>query len=215
MDRKRRVRLLKVVVWLLGLTPLLWISYRFFLVDGLGANPITEFEHWAGLSALTALLTTLSITPVRRLTGFPDLQKVRRLTGLFAFFYLALHFSIWLGLDQFPLEWQYVSEDITERPFILVGFSAFLLLIPLALTSTKGWIRRLGRRWVQLHRLVYLVVPMGVVHYFWATKLDNRGPTLAAVVLSVLLGSRIWWALKRRRRPHSTIRKTPPSMVST
>ena len=199
MDRKTRVRLLKVGVWLGCLTPIGWVSYRIFFIDGLGANPINEAEHWAGRSALVILLTALAVTPVRRVTGFHDLQKLRRLIGLFAFFYFTVHFFIWLGIDQF-FEWQYIGEDLVERPFIWVGFTAFLMLIPMAVTSTKGWIRRLGRRWVRLHRLVYVVAPMGVLHYFWATKLDNRGPMLAAVILTVLLGSRLWWAVQRRRR---------------
>jgi sulfoxide reductase heme-binding subunit YedZ len=198
MGPKSKVRALKAVAWALGLLPLAWVSYRFFLVDGLGANPIEEVEHWSGLTSIVVLTTALSITPLRRWTGYNDLQKVRRLVGLFGFFYLCLHFSIWIGLDQF-FEWQYIGEDLAERPFIIVGFSAFVFLIPMAVTSTKGWIRKLGRKWVRLHQLVYLVVPMGVIHYFWATKADDRGPTAVAVVVAILLGARVWWAVKKRR----------------
>jgi sulfoxide reductase heme-binding subunit YedZ len=197
LTRKARVRLLKVGVWLLCLAPLGWVAYRFFLVDGLGVDPVKEFEHWSGRSALTVLLGALAVTPLRRLTGWHDLQKVRRVVGLFAFFYLTVHFLAWLGLDQF-FGWSYIGEDIAKRPFITLGFTAFLLLIPLALTSTKGWIRRLGKNWVRLHRLVYVSASLGVVHYLWATKADDRGPAIAAVVLATSLGLRLWWAGSKR-----------------
>jgi sulfoxide reductase heme-binding subunit YedZ len=196
--RKGRVRLLKTAVWLLCLIPLGWVSYRFFLGDGLGVDPVAEFEHWSGRSALTVLLGALAVTPLRRLTGFNDLQKVRRLVGLFAFFYVTVHFAAWIGLDQF-FAWAYIGDDIAERPFITLGVTAFVMLLAMALTSTKGWIRRLGRNWVRLHRLVYVAGVLGVIHYLWATKADDRWPFVAALVLSALLGSRIWWAARRRR----------------
>lgn len=198
MTRKGKVRLLKAGVWLLCLTPLAWVSYRFFLGDGLGVDPILEFEHWSGLTALTVLLGALAVTPLRRLTGFNDLQKVRRIVGLFAFFYVTVHFMAWLGLDQY-FGWAYIGEDIAERPFITIGFTAFLLLAPLAVTSTKGWIRRLGRNWVRLHRLVYVSGTLGVIHYLWATKADDRWPFIAAAVLAGLFGVRIWWAARTKR----------------
>jgi sulfoxide reductase heme-binding subunit YedZ len=195
---KRRVLLLKTGIWILGLTPLGWAVYRFFLGDGFGANPIAELQLWGGLTSLTALLVTLAVTPLRRLTGWNDLQKARRLVGLFAFFYVALHFLIWIGVDQF-FAWEYILEDIAERPYILIGFIGFLLLIPLAITSTKGWIRRLGRNWVRLHRLVYVATVLGIVHFFWVTKADNRWPTFALGVWGVLMALRAAWALKGRR----------------
>ena len=198
---KRRVLLLKTGIWILGLTPLGWAAYRFFLGDGFGVNPIAELQLWGGDTSLTALLITLSITPLRRLTGWNDLQKVRRLVGLFAFFYVTLHFLIWIGVDQF-FAWQYIVEDIRERPYILVGFTGFLLLIPLALTSTKGWIRRLGRHWVTLHRAVYVAAVLGIVHFFWITKADDRWPTLALGIWAVLMTLRAaWWLKGRRGRP--------------
>ena len=197
---KRRILLLKTGLWIVGFTPLAWVLYRFFFRDGLGVNPIAEAQLWGGLTALTFLLATLSITPLRRLTKWNDLQKVRRLVGLFAFFYITLHFFIWIGLDQF-FAWTYILEDIAERPYILVGFTAFLLLIPVAVTSTKGWIRRLGKRWVTLHRLVYVSALLGVIHFFWITKADDRWPTVALAVWGVLLALRAAWWLKSRSEP--------------
>lgn len=197
MHPRRRALLLKAGVWALCLAPLGWAAYRFFLGDGFGANPIEALEHWSGLTTLTVLLGALAVTPLRRLTGLNDLQKVRRLVGLFAFFYASIHFMMWIGLDQF-FAWEYIGEDIAERPYILVGFTAFLLLVPLALTSTKGWIRRLGKRWTHLHRLVYLAAALGVLHWWWLKKADFREPFIATVVLALLLGFRVVWAARRR-----------------
>lgn len=190
LDLRTRVRLLKAGVWILCLSPLAWLGWRVAFGEGLGANPIEELEHWSGLAALTVLLGALSVTPLRRLTGINELQKVRRLVGLFAYVWVAGHFLVWLGLDQF-FAWSYIGEDLVERPFIVVGFAAFLLLTPLALTSTRGWIRRLGTSWRRLHRLVYPAGVLAVVHYFWVTKADDRGPLLAAVILAALLGIRL------------------------
>ena len=195
---RRHVLFLKTGVWILGLTPLGWAVYRFFLGDGFGANPIAELQLWGGLTSLTALLCAVSVTPVRRLTGWNGLQKVRRLIGLFAFFYVALHFLIWIGVDQF-FAWEYIVEDIAERPYILIGFSAFILLIPLAITSTRGWIRRLGRSWVRLHRLVYVAALFGIIHYYWVTKADDRWPTFALIVWAVAMALRTAWWLRRLR----------------
>jgi sulfoxide reductase heme-binding subunit YedZ len=197
---KRRILLLKTGLWILGFVPLGWALYRFFYGDGFGVNPIAELQLWGGLSTITALLATLAITPLRRLTGWNDLQKARRLVGLFAFFYVCLHFLIWIGLDQ-TFDWQYIVEDIMERPYILIGFTGFLCLVPLALTSTKGWIRRLGKRWVTLHRLVYVAALFGIIHFFWVTKADNRWPMLCLGVWSVLMVLRLAWWLRSQRRP--------------
>ena len=196
---KRRILLLKTGVWILGLTPLGWALYRFFLGDGFGVNPIAELQLWGGLTSLTALLVLVSVTPVRRLTGWNDLQKARRLIGLFAFFYITIHFLMWIGVDQF-FAWEYIVADIAERPYILVGFTAFLLLIPLALTSTKGWIRRLGRNWARLHRLVYVASLLGIIHFFWVTKADDRWPTVALAVWGVAMMVRALWWLRSRWR---------------
>ena len=196
---KKRILLLKTGVWILGFTPLAWVFYRFFLGDGLGVNPVEEAQLWGGLTSLTFLLTALSVTPLRRITGWNDLQKVRRLVGLFAFFYVTLHFFIWIGVDQF-FAWRYILEDIAERRYILVGFSAFVLLIPVAATSTKGWIRRLGKRWVTLHRLVYVSSLLGIIHFFWITKADDRWPTVALSVWIVLMSLRaVQWFRPARK----------------
>jgi sulfoxide reductase heme-binding subunit YedZ len=209
---KRRIVLLKTGLWILGFTPIAWGLYRFFFGDGFGVNPIAELQLWGGLSSLTILLATLAVTPLRRLTGWTDLQKARRLIGLFAFFYVTLHFLIWIGLDQ-TFDWQYIVEDIVERPYILIGFTAFLLLIPLALTSTRGWIRRLGKRWVTLHRLVYVSALLGIIHFFWVTKADNRWPMFALGVWSVLMVLRLAWWMKSGRASGS--RRGRPAVSPT
>ena len=183
--------ILKGFVWALGLWPLLWTGTR-VLTDNLGANPIEAVLHFAGRWTLILLLAGLSITPIRRLTGWNQIIKVRRLVGLFAFFYASLHLLLYLGLDQ-GFAWSYIWEDVAERPFITSGFGAFLLLLPLAVTSTKGWIRRLGKRWQRLHRLVYPAAVLGVLHFFWKVKADTFWPLLAAMVLAVLLLARVPW----------------------
>lgn len=192
LTHRARVRLLKGAVWASCLAPLAWGLYRVFLGDGFGVNPIEEIEHFTGDVALIVLLAVLAITPVRGLTGFNDLQKVRRLVGLFAFFWVSVHFLMWIGLDHF-FAWTYIGEDLIERPFVVVGFTAFLLMLPLALTSTRGWIRRLGRGWARLHRMVYLVALLGIVHFFWVTKADDRWPTRALIAWGVLMAARIPW----------------------
>lgn len=195
---RRRVLLLKTGLWALGLAPLGWAAYRFFLGDGFGADPIAELQLWGGLSSMTLLLAALAVTPLRRLTGWNDLQKARRLVGLFAFFYVSLHFLIWIGVDQ-TFDWFYIKQDLVKRPYIYIGFTAFLLLIPLAVTSTKGWIRRLGKRWVALHRLVYASALLGVVHFFYVTKADDRWPTLCLGIWAALMALRLAAWLGRRR----------------
>jgi methionine sulfoxide reductase heme-binding subunit len=199
-----RIRLLKGAVWALCLAPLAWGLHRLFLGDGFGVNPIEEIEHFTGDVALILILAVLAVTPVRGLTGWNDLQKLRRLIGLFAFFWVCVHFLMWIALDQF-FAWSYIGEDLIERPFIVVGFLAFLSMIPLAVTSTKGWIRRLGRNWVRLHRLIYLTALLGIVHFFWATKADDRWPTRALIVWGVLMAARLPW--RRLRLP---IARTQP-----
>jgi sulfoxide reductase heme-binding subunit YedZ len=190
--------LLKAAVWLLGLAPLLWTAIR-FVTDALGANPVEALLHWAGRWALILLLVGLAITPIRRLTGWNAVIKVRRLVGLFAFFYAVLHLLIYLGLDQ-GFAWSFIVEDILERPFITSGMVAFLLLVPLAVTSTKRWIRRLGRRWQRLHRLVYPAAGLGVLHFYWKVKLDTFWPLVAVSVLAVLMVARVPW-----KRPATSV----------
>ena len=161
-----------------------------FLRDRLGANPIEEVVHRLGWWGLVFLTLSLAVTPVRRLTGWNRLVQHRRFVGLVAFGYLTAHFLSYVVLDQF-FAWSYILEDIVKRPFIMSGFAAWLLLIPLAITSTRLWIRRLGRRWVKLHRLAYVAGALGVLHFYWKVKADTREPLIFAVVLLVLLLLRI------------------------
>lgn len=186
---KRRVWALKTVVWIGGLAPLAWLLIR-FLTDDLGANPIEEITHRTGDWSLRILLAALAVTPIRRVTGWNEVIKVRRLVGLFAFFWVCLHFLTYIVLDQF-FGWSYIVEDVMERPYITAGFTAFVLLIPLAVTSTKGWIRRLGKRWTRLHKLVYVVGILGVVHYLWITRADDRAPLIYGAILLILLLARL------------------------
>lgn len=202
----RSVRGLKVLLWVSALAPAAWIVAGAFR-GWLGVNPIEKVTHVTGLSALVLLLLTLAVTPVRRMAGWNRLIQLRRPLGLFAFLYAFLHFSIWMVLDLgFQLSW--ISEDIMERPYITVGFTAFVLLIPLAVTSTRGWIRRLGRRWATLHRLVYITATLGVVHFYWLVKADTSLPLLFAGILTLLLASRIGpWREKRKRRQAASARR--------
>ena len=181
--------MLKAAAWIVGLAPLGWVGWL-TLTDGLGANPIEYLLHRAGDSALVLLLVGLSITPVRRLTRWKEIIKVRRTLGLFAFFYAFLHLSVYLILDQ-GLAWDFIREDVSDRLYITVGFAAFLLLVPLAVTSTRGWIRRLGKRWQRLHRLVYLATALAVIHFYWQVKADTYWPLMAAVALTVLMTFRL------------------------
>jgi sulfoxide reductase heme-binding subunit YedZ len=189
---KAKVRLLKAAVWVLGLSPLAWGLYRAFLGDGFGVNPVEEIDHYTGDVTLIMLLSVLAVTPVRGLTGWNGLQKVRRLMGLFAFFWVCLHFLVWIGLDQF-FAWEFIGEDLVERPYIVVGFTAFLLLLPMAVTSTRGWIRRLGKNWTRLHRALYAATLLGILHFFWITKADDRWPTRALIVWALLMAYRLPW----------------------
>ncbi len=170
-----------------------------FLHDGLGANPVEKITHETGEWALRFLFLSLSVTPVRRLTGWRMLLQERRTLGLFAFFYASLHLAIYVGLD-LGFAWSFLGEDILERPYITVGFATFLVLLALAATSTRAAARRLGRRWKTLHRAVYLAGIGAVVHFLWLVKADTREPLVYAGVLALLLGSRAFWALQRRSR---------------
>lgn len=188
----------KPIVFLVCLAPfglLVWQGFN----DGLGANPVEYIIHETGSWTLRLLLVTLAITPLRQLTGQAWLVRFRRMLGLFAFFYAGLHFTAYLWLDQF-FDWSAIAEDILERPYITVGFAAFVLLIPLAVTSTRGWVRRLARRWKQLHRAVYLIAVLGVVHYLWLVKADLLEPLVYGTILAVLLAWRVPWSRLRLRR---------------
>lgn len=181
----------KPLLFGLGLLPLL-LLVRSAFTDSLGANPVETITHQTGDWGLRFLLITLAITPLRRLSGWQWLQRFRRMLGLFSFFYVCLHFATYLVFDHF-FDLASIWEDVLERPYITVGFLAFLLLIPLAVTSTKGMMRRLGRHWQRLHRLVYAIAVLGVLHFLWLVKADVREPLWYAAVLTVLLGYRLWW----------------------
>jgi sulfoxide reductase heme-binding subunit YedZ len=190
MSQKRSVLLLKIVLWIGALAPATYLLLGMFRYpEWIGANPIEKLTHVTGMTTLVLLLITLAVTPVRRLTGWNAVIRLRRPLGLFAFFYALCHFSIWFVFDMvFNVTW--MLEDIAERPFITVGFAAFVTLIPLAITSTKGWIRRLGKRWTTLHKAVYAAATLGVVHFYWFVKADTRLPLLFAGILAVLFALR-------------------------
>jgi len=172
---------------LVPLARLGWLAYS----DGLGANPIEFIIRSLGTWTLVALFVTLSVTPLRRMTGWNALIRVRRMLGLFAFFYACLHFLAFFGLDQF-FDLRAVIADIAKRPYITVGFTCLVLLIPLAATSTNAMQRRLGgKRWVKLHRLVYPIAIGGVVHYWWLVKKDITQPLVYACILAMLLAMRL------------------------
>ncbi|MGO9093845.1 MAG: sulfite oxidase heme-binding subunit YedZ [Bryobacteraceae bacterium] len=176
----------KVAVFLLALVPLAWLA-----AHRLGPNPIETITHTTGDWTLRFLVLTLAVTPLRKLLGLPELIRYRRMLGLFAFFYGTLHFMTYLWLDKF-FDAAEIIKDVGKRPFITAGFTGFVLLIPLALTSTAASIRRLGgKRWRMLHRLVYVSALAGVVHYYWLVKSDIRGPLLYFALIAVLLLWRI------------------------
>ena len=190
----------KPLVFIACLAPLGWLicgALGWFGVS-LGPDPVKELEHECGKTALNLLLLTLAVTPVRELTSQPQLLRLRRMLGLFVFFYVVLHFTIYLVLD-LELNFATLGADIAKRPYITIGFTALLLLIPLAVTSTNGMMRRLGRRWQTLHRLVYLIAVLGVWHFYWQVKRDVREPLLYAGMLAILLGYRVVRARARRR----------------
>jgi methionine sulfoxide reductase heme-binding subunit len=197
---RRLVRGAKVVLWMLCLIPAARLVLGFF-TNGLGANPIETITHQTGRAALFILIATLAVTPVRRITRQNWLVQLRRPLGLFAFFYALLHFATYVVLDQF-FAWEYILEDIVERPYITVGFTALVFLIPLALTSTRGWIRRLGRTWQRLHMLVYPAAALALLHFYWklASKSDVRDALAYGAVLALILLIRAGIALERRRR---------------
>ena len=188
-----RIRALKILLFFLCLLPLGRLVLEAFGIGGFGhgANPIEELIHRCGKWGLKFLLITLAVTPLRWLTGAGWLLRFRRMLGLFAFFYVSLHFLAYAGLDQ-RFDLSVILEDIAERPYITIGFAALVLLLPLALTSTNGMMRRLGPRWKKLHRLVYPIAILGVWHFYWQVKLDTLEPLIYAGILAVLLGFRLW-----------------------
>jgi len=191
-----RFGLLRTAIFAAALVPAAALVYD-FLTNDLTANPIDYITDTTGYTAITLLMITLTVTPLRRLTGLNEVIKLRRMLGLLAFFYACLHFSTWLVLDWF-FDFASMAADVVERPFITMGMATFVLLIPLAATSTTGMIRRLGKRWLQLHRLVYVAGLTAVIHFWWVVKADFREPRLFALALSILLGFRAWWTLRTR-----------------
>lgn len=177
---------------LVPLVRLVWGGFN----DGLGVNPIEFITHATGEWTLRFLLITLAVTPLRKLTRWHWLMRLRRMLGLFAFFYACLHFTTYIWLDQF-FDLMSVGKDVIKRPFITIGFAAFVLLIPLAATSTNAMVRRLGgRRWQALHRIVYGVAIFGVIHFWWLVKKDTTWPLIYALILSLLLGFRLLWQMR-------------------
>ena len=205
----KQLRILKIFIFLSALVPLERLVWKFFH-DGLGANPVEVITHSTGDWTMILILTTLSITPLRKLTRQYWLIGVRRMIGLFAFFYGCLHFTTYLWLDKF-FDVHEIYKDIYKRPFITAGFTAFMLMIPLALTSTKGWIRRLGKNWQRLHRLIYVTAIAAVIHYIWLVKADVREPLRYAFVLAVLLSYRIvvWLTESRRKAAPAALHSSP------
>jgi methionine sulfoxide reductase heme-binding subunit len=210
-----KVRWFKPLVFLACLLPLARLGWKAYN-NALGANPIEVITHSTGDWTLIFLLITLAVTPLRKLTAQPWLIRFRRMFGLFAFFYVTLHFLTYIWLDKF-FDVHEMLKDVAKRKFITIGFTGFLLLIPLAITSTSGWIRRLGgKRWQALHRLIYFAAIAGVIHYWWLVKADIRKPLEYAVVLTILLGYRIaTWAgpkfsLNRTKLPRTRVHVPEP-----
>jgi len=195
----------KPIVFIACLTPLVWLTGCGLGLFGwsLGPDPIKFTLHTIGKTALNMLLITLVVTPVRQLAGWTHVVRIRRMLGLFAFFYTLLHFTIYLVLDQ-GLDYMSVLKDIGKRPYITIGFAALLILIPLAVTSTNKMMRRLGRRWQTLHRWVYVAAILGVWHYYWQVKKDVREPLVYAGILTVLLGYRFVRSQLRKRQQKAT-----------
>lgn len=196
---------MKPVLFVLSLAPAAWLTYGLFY-GNLGANPAETLQLETGIWALRFLLVSLAVTPFRRLTGWNPIIQYRRMLGLFAFFYATLHLATYVVFDRY-FELAGIMEDIAKRPYITVGMLAFLLMVPLALTSTKGWIRRLGRTWQVLHRLVYVSAIAACLHFLWKVKVMVGEPVYYAAILAVLLGFRVIWSLRRRapaRAPSST-----------
>ena len=183
-----KLKLLKTAIFISSLTPLALLGW-FALTDNLGANPIEVITHWTGDATIIFLLITLTVTPLRKISGWNDAVKFRRMLGLFAFFYACLHFTTYIWLDQF-FDVQSMIKDVAKRPFITVGFTSFVLLIPLAVTSTAAMVRRLGKRWQKLHRAIYVIAAAGVIHYWWLVKKDIRWPLIYGGFLTALLGYR-------------------------
>jgi sulfoxide reductase heme-binding subunit YedZ len=202
-DTLRQVRFIgKPIVFVLCLLPLAFAIGDLYGITGdLGANPVENLQDRFGNWGLRFMLVALAVTPLRQVSGWNWLTRFRRMLGLFAFFYVLMHFLVWLFLDQ-GLLLSAIGEDIAERPFITIGFAAFVILLALAMTSTTGMRRRLGKRWQTLHNGAYVAAILGVWHYWWQVKLDASDPLIYAIILTALLGWRVW----RRRAPKPSAR---------
>jgi methionine sulfoxide reductase heme-binding subunit len=200
-DRAVLFAWLKRVCFVLAMFPLLRLVFAAFFgwFDGLGANPIELITRSTGTWTLVLLCITLSMTPLRKISGFPEWIGMRRMFGLYTFFYSVLHFITYIWFDQW-FDIGSIAADIVKRPYITAGFTAFVLLVPLALTSTKAMMKRLGRRWLKLHSLIYFIAPIAVAHYWWhkAAKNAITQPAMYAVVVAILLGFRVVTTLRRR-----------------
>jgi len=192
------VTALKALLFATCLVPLAWLTWD-ALHDGLGADPVAALEHRSGDWALRLLLATLAITPLRRLTGRAELVRFRRMLGMFAFFYACVHLTIYVVID-LGAYWSQLFADVVKRPYITVGFAAWLLLIPLAVTSTRGMMRRLGRHWQRLHRLVYVIGFLAVLHFLWLVKADHREPLLYLAIFGALMLLRVRGGLPKSVR---------------
>ncbi|HFC93447.1 MAG TPA: sulfoxide reductase heme-binding subunit YedZ [Leucothrix mucor] len=194
-SNKLFTHVLKPIVFILLLLPALYLGWGLWQ-DTLGANPLEAVIRGLGDWALRILLITLAVSPIRRLINWGQLLRLRRLLGLYAYFYAILHLLGYLWFEQF-FDWGEIWYDITERPFITVGMIALLLLTPLAMTSTKGMIRRMGKQWKRLHLLIYPIAILSVLHFFWMVKLDISEPVIYALILAALLGERILYSLRK------------------
>jgi len=192
--RSSQVAWIKAGMFLLCLAPLARLVYG-GIANSLGANPIETITRSTGWWTLFLLMTTLAVTPLRRLAGAPWLLKLRRMTGLFAFFYASIHLLTFVWFDHW-FDLAAILKDVVKRPFVTVGFAAYLLLLPLALTSTNCMVRRLGRNWQRLHRFVYAIAILGVVHFWWLVKRDLTEPIAFSLVLAFLLGIRLFWRMR-------------------
>ncbi len=209
-------KLTKVVVFAACLVPLALLVWS-GLHDDLSADPVAFITHRTGDWTLRFLVITLAITPLRKVLHLPQLIRFRRMMGLFAFFYVFLHFTTWVWLDH-SFAWSEMWKDVLKRPFITVGFTGFVLLIPLAITSTAGWIRRLGgKRWQLLHRLIYVIAVLGVIHYYWLVKSDVRKPLFYGFLVAILLVWRLGiWLMGRRGKAKPTpARREEPVTAET
>ncbi len=199
-------RLPKALVFVAALLPAAYLTYGLF-TDGLGANPAEALQTQTGIWALRFMALTLAVTPVRRLTKWNQVIQYRRMLGLFTFFYAFLHLLTYAVLDRY-FDFAGVWEDVAKRPFITAGMIAFVLMVPLAITSTKGWIRRLGRRWQSLHRLIYLSAIAAAVHYLWKVKIIAGSPVYYALLIGALLAFRIVWQIRTRRPKPAVLPRT-------